>query len=102
MSQEHIREAARATRNEALKRHRKEVQRWKVLFLWCFAGYWVLLGALAYLHFRPKPEPSTWRTDKPPCLEPVHVVTKAFMDRKGRIRSYDNGEVIEITHWTTK
>jgi hypothetical protein len=103
MSREHIKEAARAARNEALSRHRREVRSWKMLSGALMALYLAtMLAVCGVILLRPKPQPSVWRTDKPPCLEPIHVVVKAFVDKRGKMRSYDNGEVIEATYWTTK
>jgi hypothetical protein len=94
-------EAARAARNEALRRHRKEVRAWKTLFIVSIAGFWLLLGGVVILYFRPKAEPpQVWRTGKGPALQPLYVVTQGFVDQKGDWRSYSSGEQIEITHWT--
>jgi hypothetical protein len=94
-------EAARAARNEALRRHRREVRSWKTLFIVSIAGFWLLLGGVIILYFRPKAEPpQVWRTDRAPALQPLHVVTKAYLNDKGEWRNYEDGTPLLVSHWT--
>ena len=57
---------------------------------------WSLFAASAHLHTTA----GTWRNDPAPKVEPLYVVTKAYVDRDGNWRSMDNGERITVTHWT--
>jgi len=107
MSREHIKEAARAARaarNEALRRHREELKQanrrtypWMALFAITLIGW---MGSEVHRHLN-RPAPSVWRTDQAPALQPYYVVTQGYTTKKGEWKSFDNGESITVYHWTT-
>lgn len=85
---------AQRARDRAHAEHRQAVQQWQFVA----AAGWVLFSVVAFL----SSSHGVWRSDEAPKLAPVHVVTKAYVDKKGQWRSYDNGEKIDVEHWTTK
>ena len=88
--------AARAARNEALKRHREEVAFWKYMS----GAMLVCLIAVGYLLLLEKE--GDWRDDKAPAGYPYFVIAKGYMDKKGEWRSFDTGEQIEVLKWTPR
>jgi hypothetical protein len=98
-------EAARAARNEALRRHRREVEHWKsrttAWMSFCATILLVWAGVEIARYLLPQPEPQVWRTDRAPALQPYYVVTQGYVTKKGEWKSFDNGESITVTHWTT-
>jgi hypothetical protein len=101
MANPHILKAAQAAKDLAEQRkaagintHRSTVRNLG-LIAWVGWGLFILT-ALWYSR------PGVWRTDAPPVGHPYHVVAKAYVDKAGHWRSFDNGEKITVTHWTTK
>ena len=86
--------SAQRARDVARQRHLRQLMVWRGIAGLCFA---LFLGTLYW--YVPS---GVWRTDEAPKLEPLHVVTRAYVDKRGNWRSYDNGEKITVTHWTTK
>lgn len=96
-------EAARAARNEALRRHRREVGLWKSL-LFPVAGISLAIGVVLGMLIKEatKEPPKVWRTDKAPVGEPYWVVTQAYVRKHDKQWcNVTNGEPIEVSHWTT-
>ena len=85
---------ARRAREEALKRHRREVDRWKLVAIVNF----VCLCAVAGIHYYGVLS-GGWHTDKPMPMQRLTVVTEGFMDKQGDWRSFDNGEKITVKQW---
>jgi hypothetical protein len=100
-----IKEAARAARNEALRRHRKEVEDIRTkMRMWMAVSLVILLawGASEVYRRIAKPPASEWRSDKAPALQLFRVVTDGYIDKRGNWRSGDTGEEITVYHWTTQ
>lgn len=94
---------ARAAREEALKRHRAEVRKWKSLCILLAGSTFISLVFVVMYEIRSAGPPQVWRTDVAPVGEPYYVVTKGYVRKKdGRWCSFDTGEPISVTHWTTK
>ena len=85
---------ARRAREEALNRHRREVDRWKLVAIVNF----VCLCFVAGVHYYGVLS-DDWRTDKPMPMQRLTVVTEGFMDRDGNWRSFDSGEKISVQQW---
>ena len=86
--------AAQRARQEALKRHRREVARWKLSAIVNFVCLLAITGIHFYGVFT-----SEWHTDKPMPMQRLTVVTDGFMDKQGNWRSFDNGEKITVKQW---
>lgn len=87
---------AQRARQEALKRHRREVRWWKLLAVFFFVQ--AMLGACTVIYLLDE-ERHGWHTDKPMPMQRLTVVTEGFMDKQGDWRSFDNGEKIAVKQW---
>ena len=118
---------ARRAREEALARHRQELEnvrkegeqraailndmldtertlrlqagRSAMLWKWLFVlmAGITVMATFAYISARLHPLP--WRTYEPPREVPLNVQTVGWYNKKGEWQSYDNGEVITVKHW---
>jgi hypothetical protein len=92
-------EAARAARNEALRRHhRRQLLVHRILVVVLLVG-WTTDLFHRYLN---QPIPSAWRTGEAPALQPYYVVTQGYVTKKGGWASFDNGEAITVYHWLSE
>lgn len=86
---------AQRARQEALKRHRREVAQWKRVAHAFMVMSVIIMGALILFVLHT----DNWHTDKPMPMQRLTVVTEGFMDRQGNWRSFDNGEKITVKQW---
>jgi len=91
-------EAARAARNEALRRHRRQILVHRILVVALLLG-WTTDLIHRYLN---QPAPSVWQAGKAPALQPYYVVTQGYVNKKGSWCSFDTGENITVYHWLSK
>jgi hypothetical protein len=102
MSTKPLNETAARARDRALKKHRLELMFWKGLIIPIGAlglAVGVAAGMLIQEAIEDEP-PQVWRTDKAPALQPLHVVTKAYLDDKGNWKNYEDGTPLLVSHWT--
>ena len=89
---------AERAREQALTRHRNQLRMHK-------AVSWIMFILLAvsntYYLIEIQSLKEGWRTDQAPVGHPYYVVTKGYVGHDDRWRSFDTGQPIEVTHWTT-
>ena len=85
---------AQLAKDRADQRRTNAVRQWQIVSLigWCL---FIVLSFTSSSH-------GVWRSDEAPKLAPLHAVTKVYVDKKGEWRSYDNGERVEVRHWTNE
>ena len=98
-----LNETAARARDRALQKHRTEVLFWKGLLIPILVlGLAVGVAAGMLIQEAIKGEPQVWRTDPAPVGEPYWVVVQGYVRKHDRQWcSFDTGEKISVSHWTT-
>lgn len=104
-------ETARAARKEREERHKRQLQEMEdsykrrlrrrdntsaLMFILLFAS-----NIFHYINTQSIKSQQEWRTDQAPVGHPYYVVTRGYVGHDNRWRSFDTGQPIEVTHWTT-
>ena len=85
---------ARAAYERRKQQHRSELRQWQVI-----AGIFFALFALTSFWAASR---GVWQSGDAPKEAVLYVVTRAWLNKDGQWQSFDNGEIIEVEHWTMK
>jgi hypothetical protein len=99
MSKPNLSEGARAARREREERHRRQLRSHRITSWLMFI---LLAGSNIYHVIENQSLKEGWRTDQAPTGHPYYVVTRGYIGHDKQWRSFDTGQPIEVTHWTTK
>ena len=89
---------AERAREQALTRHRNQLRSHRAV---SWALFLLLAGSNIYHVLENRSLKSGWRADQAPTGHPYYVVTRGYIGHDDRWRSFDTGQPIEVTHWTT-